>query len=136
MSIRIPYTKKQTIFGEVSNPLIVIQVLTQQGYQRFIFLIDSGADCTMVPRYMARLVGINLGSQPDTLIRGVEATRRGLRAYKGELKVRLGGEEFSLRCLITESDNTPLVLGRLDFFSKFNVTFDSTKEEVILEKIQ
>lgn len=134
MSIRVPYTKKQTIFGEINNPLIVIQVLTQQGYQRFIFLIDSGADCTMVPRYMARLVGINLGSQPDTLIRGVEATRRGLRAHKGELKVRLGSEEFSLRCLITESDNTPLVLGRLDFFSKFNVTF--AKEEVILDKIQ
>ena len=134
LSIRIPYTKKQTIFGEVCNPQIIIQVLTQYGYQRFIFLIDSGADCTIVPRAMARLVGINLGSQPDTLIRGAKATRRGLRAYKGELKVRFAGEEFSLRCLITESDRTPFLLGRLDFFSKFNVTF--AKDEVILEKIQ
>jgi len=85
---------------------------------------------------MADLVGINLGSQPDTLIRGVEATKRGLRAHKGELNVRFGGEEFSLRCLITESDRTPFLLGRLDFFSRFNITFDNAKEEVILEKIQ
>lgn len=75
MPIRIPCSKKQSILGEVCDVQIVLHVLTGNGYLGFIFLINPGADCTIVPRFMADLVGIKLGSQPDTLIRGVKATR-------------------------------------------------------------
>ena len=134
LSIKIPYPKTDTIFGEISYPGLVVEVwLTSIGYQSFDFILDSGADCTMVPRYMANLVGIQLPDAPDTSVRGITSGR--MLAYKGQLRLRLEGEEFEVRCLFTKSNRTPFLLGRVDFFSLFDVHFDNQNCQIILERL-
>ncbi len=133
-SIKIPYPKTDTIFGEISYPGLVVEVwLTSRGYQPFEFILDSGADCTMVPRYMASLVGIQLPDVPDTYVRGITSGR--MPANKGQLRLRLEGEEFEVRCLFTKSNRTPFLLGRIDFFSLFDVHFDNQNSQIILERL-
>lgn len=132
-SIRIPCPKTATIFGEIFYPGLIVEVwLTSIGYQPFEFILDSGADCTMVPRYMSDLVGIQLPGLPDTYVAGISG--RKMPAYKGQLRLRIQSEEFEARCLFTKSNRTPFLLGRVDFFSLFNVHFDGQNCQIILER--
>ena len=135
MSIKIPYQYKQSpYFGKICDIGLVVEVwLPSIGYQPFVFALDSGADCTLVPRYLASLTGISLPSTPNAEVNGI--AKKPMPAYKGQLKLRIESEEFKVRCLFTESDKTPLLLGRADFFSFFNVHFDNRNSQIVLERL-
>ena len=134
LSIKLPYPKKDTIFGEIWYPGLIVEVwLTSIGYQPFEFILDSGADCTLVPQYMANLVGIQIPDLADTYVHGI--TRQRMPAYKGRLKMRIEGEEFEVRCLFTRSNRTPFLLGRVDFFSLFDVHFNHRDGQITLERL-
>lgn len=102
-------------------------------FQSIEFILDSGADCTMVPKRLAQLAGVTLPSRPNTSVSGITSVP--MPAYTGELQFRLGGEEFKIRCLFTESNRTPFLLGRIDFFTMFNVTFSGQHCCIELEKV-
>lgn len=132
-SIDIKCPQTDTIFGKIFYPGLIVEVqLRGFGYQPFEFILDSGADCTMVPRYMATLLGVQLPSAPDTYITGI--ARKRMPAYSGNLKMRIRKEEFEVRCLFTESDRTPFLLGRVDFFSIFDVAFDGNSCHILLTR--
>ena len=134
LSIKIPYPKTDTIFGEICYPGLVVEVwLTSRGYQPFEFILDSGADCTLVPRFLANLTGTSLPSTPNAKVYGI--TKKPMPAYKGQLKLKIETEEFEVRCLFTESNKIPLLLGRVDFFSLFNVHFDNRNNQIVLERL-
>lgn len=136
-SIKIPYPKTSTIFGEVGYPGLIVEVwLTHTGYQPFEFVLDPGADCMMLPRFMANLVGcqiLDLNS-PDTYVHGI--TGQGMPAYKGQVKLKIESEEFEVRCLFTKSNRMPFLLGRVDFFSLFDVHFDNQNEQIVLTRLK
>lgn len=132
-SIRIPCPKTDTPYGEIFYPGLVVAVLLTSGYQPFEFILDSGADCTMVPRYLSDLVGIQLPDLPDTYIGGISGKK--MPAYKGELRMKLRTEEFDIRCVFTRSNRTPFLLGRVDFFSLFDVCFDAANCRIILKRL-
>lgn len=135
LSIKIPYQYKQShYFGKICDIGLVVEVwLPSIGYQPFEFALDSGADCTLVPRFLASLTGISLPSTPNAKVHGI--TKKPMPAYKGQLKLKIETEEFEVRCLFTESNKIPLLLGRVDFFSLFNVYFDNRNNQIVLERL-
>ena len=133
-SIRIDCPKTKTDFGETFYPELRVEVLLAAGvYQLFEFILDTGADCTMVPRNMANLVGIRLPSIPNASVAGISGGR--MPAYKGKLKMRIRNEEFEVRCLFTKSNRTPFLLGRIDFFSFFDIHFYGRDCRIVLKKL-
>ncbi len=54
--------------------------------------------------------------------------------YKGILDLQIQTERFRVRCLFTESDKTPPLLGRVDFFSEFQVLFDGSGCSITLTR--
>ena len=71
-SIRIECPKTHTNFGELFYPGLMVDVwLPSKGYQPFEFILDSGADCTVVPLDMSHLVGYHLPKKPDATISGI-----------------------------------------------------------------
>ena len=122
-SIKIDCPKANTPFGEIFYPGLNVGVLLpNKGYQAFEFIVDSGADCTVVPRDMATLVGIKLPRQADEYLTGVSG--KSMACYKGKLSLKIQNQKFDVQCLFTRSNKTPLLLGRVDFFSIFQVLFD------------
>ena len=107
--------------------------LADGNYQPIKFVLDSGADCTMVPRRMAHLVRYSLPAQPDTSVSGIYGGR--MPGYSGRIKLQIQSEDFEVRCVFTQSNRTPFLLGRLDFFSFFNVQFDGRNCHIILERV-
>ena len=134
LPIEVPYRNKKDAFGgKVCNPVIVVEVALQTGYQPFEFLLDSGADCTIVPKHMANLIGVSLPNKADIWLGGVGTKR--MAAYKSSLKLRIQQEEFAVACLITRSDTVPFLLGRVDFFDFFNVAFDNQNQKIVLDRL-
>lgn len=133
-SIKISCPKTRGIFGEIFYPGLEVEVLLLHptGYQPFEFILDSGADCTIVPRYMATLTGIKLPRRANAHMTGVSGKPNA--CFKGKLNMRLQGQEFEVRCLFTYSNRTPFLLGRVDFFSIFQVSFDGNSCDIILTK--
>jgi hypothetical protein len=128
-SIRINCPSKTCCYGEIFNPKLVVGVKMFNGnYQLFEFILDSGADCTTVPRNMANLVGILLPSTPDTSM--TDASGNSTPAYKGKLNIKFQNNTFEVRCLFTSMNTTPLLLGRLDFFDKFDIIFKGRNNQI------
>ena len=133
-SIRLDCQKTDTDFGKIFYPEFLVEVLLARGtYQPINFILDSGADCTLVPLGMANLTGFRLPNVPDATVAGI--TGRPMAAYKGKIRLRIRSVELEVRCLFTESNRTPFLLGRVDFFSFFDIKFVGRNCHIILKTL-
>ncbi len=124
-SIDIGCPKTDTPFGEIFYPGLIAEILlVDVGFQAFEFILDSGADCTVVPHYMATLTGVKLPRKASSRMTGVSG--KSMACYQGRLTMRISDQQFEVRCLFTASNRTPLLLGRVDFFNIFQILFDGT----------
>jgi predicted aspartyl protease len=133
VSIVFPLSDVNTKFGTIPTPLLTISVLTKFGYQSYQFLFDTGADFTMLPRYMAEDIGVNTKTLPQIRSYGIEG--RGINVFIGKIKVKFASEELTVRCLFSEKDTTPFLLGRIDIFTHFNIAFDNIHKKVTFTPI-
>lgn len=133
MLIKFPFRYKKINFGKIPDPTVELLVETNSGWQKFDFLVDSGADATSLPLELAQFIGAKIEKRKKTVMGGVGA--QGINAYPSEIKVKLGEKKLSLRCYFVESDAVPL-LGRTDVWDQFSLLFDSQKEEILFKKIK
>lgn len=133
MSIELPLVNKRTRFGIIPDSLIPIEVLTRFGYQTLEFVLDTGADFTMLPYHMTEVIGIDLSKCPQGRSYGIEGNS--VKVYASKIQIRIGHVELKVRCLFSEKENTPYLLGRADVFSTFDITFDNRGKKIKLTKI-
>lgn len=134
MSIEFPLVNKRTSLGIVPDSLIPAELLTKFGYQTLQFVLDTGADFTMLPHHMAEVIGIDLTTCPQGVSYGVEG--EGIKVYMSKIQIKIGQVELKVRCLFSEKETTPYILGRADIFSIFNITFDNQNKKIKLSKIK
>ena len=61
MPVDFPIGTKVISLGRVAEPVVPLLVLTRSGYAPFDFLIDTGADCSMIPASIAQTeLGVDL----------------------------------------------------------------------------
>lgn len=131
MSIEFPLRQKRTPFGLVSDPKIPVWVRLSQGERRYSFLLDTGADFSLAPRRLARQLGLEWESLPDTQVVGGE--QRGVSARLGPLPVRVGHLDFTVRCFFVDSLRTPFVLGRADFLDRLILHINPFSRRIVLD---
>jgi len=110
-----------------------VAVRTIFGYQAYTFLLDTGADFTMLPRYMADDLGISLSQCRQIPSFGIEGSA--LTTYVSTIHVKLAAWDFDLTCLISAKDVTPFILGRMGLFDRFSVTFDNRRKQIVLIRL-
>lgn len=93
--------------------------------------IDSGADITLIPLTFGRLLGLELKKEEIKHLRGVGGA--GVPVVITEVDTRIGDAEFPVRVAWVLEDDLPPLLGRVDIFDRFTITFDQRKEIVIFE---
>ena len=131
--LSIPY--QQTLykhFGNAINPQIEIPVKTINGYKDMMFLIDSGAVVSALPKTLAEDLGINLSELPRITIEGFAGQKT--FAYKGEFVVKIGREEVAIPVVFSENPKASNILGRIGFFDEFNITFDAETQRIKISK--
>lgn len=114
----------------VFEPRVIFKVKTEYGWLRVKFLIDSGADVTILPIRLAGLFGFDKNKSELTTIGGVEGKL--MTAFPKKLDLEIDKHRFSVRSFFVETDIIPL-LGRLDVWDKFSICFDNKNKVTQLE---
>ena len=131
MSIKFPLVPVHSDIGILYKPFIPVFLKTPLGALRINFLLDSGADYSVAPRQIAESMGLDLGALPHKNVSGLEGGK--VKGALGKLSGEIAGHPFKVRCLFTDRNDVPSLLGRLDFFDRFDICFDAKKRTVILD---
>ncbi len=125
MRITFPYLKEQSrIFGRVSRP--IARVILERKYPQWMY-VDSGADISLIPFSVGRLIGLTK-TKEDRLQRIFGIGRSSVSIIVKKISMRIGPSEFTGRIAWSQVEGVPLLLGRMDVFPKFNVTFKERNE--------
>ena len=134
MPVEFSIGTKVISLGRVADPVVPLLVLTRRGYAPFDFLIDTGADCSMIPASIAQVeLGIDLTRSPQETFFGIEGG--GLRVFRGWMRLKIGPHPLRVRCVFSPHEHTPLILGRLDLFRHFSVLFDNRRHLIRFTKL-
>ena len=131
VSIEFPLLKKVTAFGVIEDALIPATLQTRHGPLGIQFILDTGADFTMLPHHMADLVGVDLTRAPSGRSMGIEGGH-GIPIWLGHITITIGPHRLRVRCLFSSNERTPYLLGRADVFSAFLITFDTPRGRIRL----
>lgn len=133
--MEFPILDKKTNLGNVPDVEIPVSLLTKNGYQSVIFLLDTGADFTMLPKHVAEWLGIDLTSCPQHRSYGIEGSK-GVRVWVTKIHIKICTHELEIRCLFSENEACPYIIGRADIFSHFSILFDNNDRKIKLAKIK
>lgn len=93
--------------------------------------IDSGADLTMIPLSLGKLLGFKKRDGEVKRIGGISGSAPVIFVRS---QIKIGEYQFPVRLAWYQTENVPPLLGRLDVFDQFNVTFKQTEELILFEK--
>ncbi len=131
--MKYDYAKRDSkILGKINRPLIPVTIIN--GINKIEIdemLADTGADITIIPRYFGELVVQDITAGQYIEIKGI-APSSVLVAFIHQMKMIICGKEFESKVAISESNDIPPVLGRLEALDKFTAIF---KKGVELELI-
>jgi predicted aspartyl protease len=133
VSIVFPLGSKPVGGDVLWTPYVPVALKGSGAWVTVTFLLDTGADCTVVPRGVAEELGIDLASCPPVVMQGIECGT--VDARRAVLEARIGEVPFRMTCLVSASDETPYLLGRLDLFDRFSIEIDNSARVLRLKPI-
>ena len=132
-ALTFPYQYKQIDYGKIINPLTYISVKASWGWQPLWFLLDSGADTTLLTVPLAISLGLDFDKTKKTHLYGIG--EKSVVAYPGKVVLKLSETELNVRCHFIDAKESTLLLGRLDIFDKFNILFNTRRGQINLYPI-
>ena len=91
--------------------------------------IDSGADISIIPYRFGKALRLELTSK-DRIRRIKGIAGRSVPYVVKRLTFIFGRRNISARVAWSMTEEVPLLLGRMDVFDKFRITFDERKRVV------
>jgi len=132
-SIELPLPRKRSLFGQIVDPRILLEVRTTAGYRGHRFLVDTGAEVSVVPRRLAGEVGLNWDTLPVLGLDGIGPGR--VSARVGVLALRIGSIELSVRSAFLDQPDAPYILGCADVLDRLALTIDAGQGRIVLAEI-
>ncbi len=132
--ITFHYRKESSVItGIVLRPVADVILEYKNRSVETAMYIDSGADITMVPLEVGKALGFRQDPKDEILeIRGVSGS--GVPYILKRANIILDGEKLNIRLAWALIEEVPLLLGRIDIFPKFKITFDEKVETIIFNK--
>lgn len=129
--IKFHYRKESSIItGTVLRPVADVILEVNKTKVEVAIYIDSGADITMIPLEVGKALGLKQNPNDEILeIRGVSGS--GVPYILKKANIILNGKKLKIRLAWALIEEVPLLLGRIDIFPKFKITFDERKELII-----
>ncbi len=128
-----PYQYIEIEEGKILNPLLKIPIKASFGWQDLWFLLDSGADITMLTTSLADQLGLSYDRKKSTILHGIGENT--IKAYPGRIALKLGGKEILVRVYFSSENESTLLLGRLDIFSTFDIIFQTSIQHIVFKRI-
>jgi hypothetical protein len=134
LEVKIPYSPQESnIFGTISRPLVTIKVYSKiknVWIPIYDTLADTGADITLLPRYLGEMIVDDITTGKYIEIKGIVPNAI-LIGFIHILKLEVYRKEFETKVVIADSDDARPIFGRFNGLDLFEVTFNKGKHVVI-----
>ena len=100
----------------------------------FEFLVDSGADFTMISKSYASLLGVEYDKIKSAEIKVEVANLAFIHAKKTTFILTIEGNDFSVPVLIA-NEEVECLLGRKGVFEIFDITFQEKQQHLVFKKL-
>lgn len=119
--------------GKMNRPVADVYLKTKDNFWlEFHPYIDSGADVTMIPLSLGKLVGFEIDESKIQQIGGI---RGSVPVIYTKAALKIGGKEINCQVAWALIEDVPPLLGRTDIFDSFKITFEQKKEVITFEEI-
>jgi len=119
--------------GRLFYPIVQIQLKTYLGWQKFDFLVDTGADLTTIPYSFVKQLGINTSKLSKSKTQGVGGIT--VETWNLKLPIMIGKEIFTIHASVVKGNTIPPLLSKKDIFDKrYSLTIDSKRNLTIISK--
>ena len=118
-----------SLFGIVRRPIAEVSFQHQKdkSWQPITMIVDSGADYTLLPHFLAYTLGIHvIRDCKPIMTKGVGGSSK-VYLLKKKMKVRLGEFKREIPLGFLSNDDIPPLLGRQEFLETFKVVFEDFK---------
>lgn len=127
MVVTFPFrAEKSFILGKIHRPIAQVFFWSHDSktWVETWMIVDTGADYTLLPRFMANNLGVNLEKDGKVFTTyGVGGAERVY--FLPKMKVRLGQWERSIPVGFLERNEIPPLMGRHLFLETFETLFSS-----------
>lgn len=130
MPITFKFRKeKSSLLGIIYRPIATVffQNIKTKSFKPVKMIVDTGADYTLLPRFLSSGLGINLVKDCRKLSTAGVGGEEIVFFCKRKLKVKLGNWKKRISLGFLNNDFIPPLLGRYEFFNTFKVIFDKRK---------
>jgi hypothetical protein len=124
--------KSSKKFGEVYEPTIPVEIIGPNKTVEALMVVDSGADISLLPHWVAEIVGLHLNSENRRDIHGIGD--ESIPYILDTVRMRIADSEITPRIAWALGEEVPFVLGRLDVFKEFSIEFREFEDKIIIER--
>lgn len=126
MDVKFPFENVgKSFFGQIFRPVAKVSLKSVKinVWAETWMVVDTGADFTMLPRYLTADLGISLEDDclKDTTF-GVGG-QQSIYLCKRKIKAKLGEIERDIPVAFFDTNDVPALLGRLGFLETFDTEF-------------
>jgi len=124
--------ERSRLTGTVLRPVADVHFRTTDGeWIEAHPYIDSGADITLIPLSFGQLLGLEVVQEEIDELRGIG--EGAVSMVVCQVPLRIGDQEFEARVAWALIEEVPLLLGRLDVFERFSITFEEAERKILFE---
>lgn len=130
MAVSFPFKKeKSSLLGTIQRPIATVFFLNKKTgvFKPITMLVDTGADYTLLPRFLSASLGINLVKDCQKLKTSGVGGEETVFFCKEKITIRLGNWQRKISLGFLDDDFIPPLLGRHEFFETFRTVFDSRR---------
>jgi len=134
VKITLPFQPCKTPNDIIYRPLIAAEVEHNQKKLVFNFLVDSGADFSLLSRDCAQKLGMDFSQGRTRPVNGILGHKVGFVEKRVKLAVPGFDKPFeSVVFISNEFSHQDSILGRDNFFVLYRVGFDQKARELVLD---
>lgn len=133
MKVEFSFKKENSrIFGLIPRPVARIILINGNEQVPEMVYVDSGADVTLIPRSVGEL--LNFKIEPEDKIVEIKGIgERGIPIVIKKVKIKIGEKLIDARIAWSLIEEVPLLLGRVDIFKLFDITFEKERKTVFVD---
>ena len=126
MDVKFPFEiGEKSFFGRVYRPIAKVSFKSSEDnlWIDTWMVVDTGADFTILPKYLSNDLGISLEHDCiKDITRGVGG-EQAIYLCKSKVKAKVGNLERKVPLAFFDSNEVPPLLGRLGFLETFDTKF-------------
>ena len=126
---RFRYRPERSHLGTIYRPGATVILEHKKIVTELALYIDSGADISIIPYRFGKALRLEQTSK-DRIRRIKGIAGRSVPYVVKRLTFVFGRRKISARVAWPMTEEVPLLLGRMDVFDKFRITFDETKKVI------